>query len=1298
MSSVRRESWAKSAMKGPPESPHAGWAGRVGATVAWPFKMTSSRMRSAWLADRVVRSPMTWFRFKPFFLTAAVTLLALCYLLAIIWSFLVIIFDQNGLFLKIWNITPNLNDISFFASLGLNTAITVGGVALATAAWFGRRFNRVYRFYKKKARRNAKELVRAGEIINRVVGRDRLCDVLMGDLRDPGNRRPHLIIGSIGSGKTALLVRLVERLAKKGAVPIVIQLRDCQDIEDLDFCELAQETFSREIDEILFHKDEADRVWRRLRQVQDRVVVLADGLEEALKNDPDRDNKIRRAIAKADDDRLPLVITARPHGSLHAVSAALTYLEPLNEEAALQYVSGSSDWRSDPRRLDWVIEAANVAEAPIYLEIARELEEKSLLAQVTEAGDELSDPHDTDEWALRTDLLDAWVDALIDGEIYDEITLTPESRAMVIENLSALACIGLRSNNAIVPLHTDADSDEDKPQEATERPRSSYAAQAGDAILDGSDPYLRIEPIMKSRRRKIVSFDKREGDSLEGEDSWQIRQGHVDMQALQMNEGLAVAWGARMGLVENLGNRVRFHHTVMQAFLGSRFLEAFIEEDGVHPTQLNSDFFDSALQNPGRELIMALIFYSRSHTLECKCDDETNPICPIAAMRDRLMEAANDLLKGTEETFRDAMGLGEAAGGRAVPKAARREGGAEVVTYTTTLKVDRTGQWPLHRTAVDQLQRIKPAAGGDGAGPDRPPLSFSGQHDQRVKALEMYAAALDIDSFDEWSQHRKCAEHINEKWRLVGRESEPEQELDAAKMALIERMGASARLADRHRTWLKSHNKYATAYDLMLEMGADDRARAVRLAIAQEIGRGGNAAYTDLTPRPLDSDGDQESQSLLSPTADFRESEYNFTPPPGEGRAKPDKRSVSRVPPPPWGERVHRKLERDEFRENRRWEVYRARNEQKEREVSINRRVMVAWILPMLVLHSDMMDHNDSPQRYLTEWVRRAVHKEKDPAGEEDELPIQRLQLALAQGFKQAANNRPRRGHSTAARTFLRERTLELLRGTHFWFARMTLLQALTLWDLRSDPLQEQPMRGRGSQPSKQVKSWLEERIGPYGDVGREAERHPLVLEAGRLARRTLQSGRPDLFMWMDEVDVVSRIGSTNPSLNEPRIHNRWIAPSAGWSTLDARSLQLLADVLVMTVLTQDRGDDSNCEALLRQADRYGEPFLPVCLAKDRAPLSPQRTVALKQSQHAGDNCADGCPFRLCPYPPKGPECRVELSELFCSYQRSLLNRWQPAAWLHFRFRRRGRWQRRVSITELRFFWSEMRQRARDQA
>src|SRR5207302_11020812 len=109
---------------------------------------------------------------------------------------------------------------------------------LCARTWPLRRYN------ARQAREHPEQTVlSAGSLIDQVVGRDQVCYAIMNYLHDRRVRRPHFIIGNVGAGKTALMVHLTQRLAARGAIPVPIRLRDVQQEEDLDFCELARKRF-----------------------------------------------------------------------------------------------------------------------------------------------------------------------------------------------------------------------------------------------------------------------------------------------------------------------------------------------------------------------------------------------------------------------------------------------------------------------------------------------------------------------------------------------------------------------------------------------------------------------------------------------------------------------------------------------------------------------------------------------------------------------------------------------------------------------------------------------------------------------------------------------------------------------------------------------------------------------------------------------------------------------------------------------------------------------------------------------
>ena len=277
---------------------------------------------------------------------------------------------------KPWSVPPNADRLcsGVAVSCGALTgwATSLLSIALASVVFLLWRFWRVERRYLARARTQARALVpTAGPMFGTIVGRDTLCHVIMEDLRDRRSRRPYVLVGGVGTGKTAVLVLLTEKLATYKAIPVPIRLRDA---DPLDFAELAKNRFMEIINADLASAGEGEQIWRRLLS-DGRVVVLADGLEEALsgtKDEEERDSKIRFAIRKAYDERLPLLIASRPHTPLRDMDAAIHELEPLSEDAALSYVEedGSTE---DERRLSWIMETADASDAPLYLQVTKQI-------------------------------------------------------------------------------------------------------------------------------------------------------------------------------------------------------------------------------------------------------------------------------------------------------------------------------------------------------------------------------------------------------------------------------------------------------------------------------------------------------------------------------------------------------------------------------------------------------------------------------------------------------------------------------------------------------------------------------------------------------------------------------------------------------------------------------------------------------------------------------------------------------------------------------------------------------------
>jgi len=973
--------------------------------------------------------------------------------------------------------------------------------------------------YLRTARSRPQDFVpTAGNVIGEIVGRDELCRVMIADLRDLHTRRVHVVVGGIGTGKTALLVRLTKQLAHQRAVPVAVRLRDAQ--QNLDFRELARTRFMSDLETGILSENEGEKVWRQLLK-EGRIVVLADGLEEALTEDEaqtERDNLIRLAIRQANKQELPLIVASRPHDPLRGTEAALVELEPLSEEAALDYIQ-LGDSSEGEQRIDWIVETAEVTETPLYTQIAHQLHRAGLLMYVsaTRDGQQL-DTRGVDRSTLRLRLLRAWKDALVNGHFPPGVALGRENRMAAIEYLSVLACIGLR---------------QDKLQVELEEFNNLVKKDSQDQPL----PIAEQPPIIRELHKRLTDS---EHSSFNAPPTFDVR--------------LAATWGTHLQLVEAQKNAVRFPHSIIQAYLGSRLIGYAMAD---------AEFRQKALQKAGRELLIALVLHSRAKA------DQVSP---------------SGLTQG---------------------------------------KIDGDCS-PDEPRNLRQLLREAAGKRSD------------------AKAVDLYATALEIDSLDPVSQHWAIAEEVMEKWpRLVARDP---RTLEHAKLNLVRRFGEAGRVITERRR----HNEELPppAYGQLFEIGCHESSYAVRLAAAQEIGPGGDAALNELRAAlrsgapPHDQARDAGNRGTLTESGERQQSET--------GRASHDSGHDSRRP---------------------------EKGKKQQEEETHRRNVMRAWLAPLLVESASGSDAQAVAREVLEQRLASVYEQNRQPPGSRSSLSSE---IALAQGFKYAANRRRGYPHVREdARAYLIEQAKEMLDACNFWFTKITLLHALTLWHL-ADGGSGRPDHERDPDYKALVAHWS----GIAGSQRRDRRKvHPFVAEACRLSVRALETGLPERYIWIDESGVVSRVGSSPARAGARRKHNLWIPPSTGWTALNTRAQQLLADVLLLLNLGE-RGGPSDRDQRLQRTNHI---YLPPCLAEDRSPLDPNRPLGRAGDAAPGSNCTAECEFSLCPYPSKGAQYhRQELNEAFCRRQQRLLTPWL--------FRTRTAPWQEMSAGQLRRFWKELGQ------
>jgi hypothetical protein len=980
------------------------------------------------------------------------------------------------------NLDDRCDGVSFSCATLAGFLTPLLSIALASAVFLLARLRRVRRPYERRARERPSEVVKtAGRIIGDVVGRDELCQVLIEDLRHPATRRPHVVVGGVGTGKTALMVQLTKLLADGGAVPVPVGLRNAQN--GLDFRELARERFMAEAVGSHVADTDAEKAWRHLLR-NDQIVVLADGLEEALIAERDRDAVIRLAIHRASNDGLPLIVASRPHDPLREMEAAIIDLEPLSEEAALEYIQHSDRGLSE-RRLDWIVETADVVETPLYLQIARQLHQAKLTEYVSTSrdGGQL-DTRSVDRAELRLRLLDTWTGAVVRGYLPSELPLSRTDRQATIEHTSALACIGLRDDRLVVSF----------------------------------DDLERAEgPILAALKEEL--------DNLHSS---------FDIQ-------LAASRAAALGLLETRGDGVRFPHSIMQAYFGSRLMQVAMQDPHYRAT---------ALSSPGREMLLALVMYSRAEIREARTRGEFG------------IRIAVD---GTD--------------GNAEPLQA-------VLAQTASRRFD-------------------------------------------VKALDLYATAFEIDSVDKTPAHQEIAGQLRGHWPKI--EGRDERTVEESKLNLVRRFGGASRMIVERRHRREPGFTAQPAYLDMYRISAFEPFYPVRLAIAQEIGSGGDEALVALG----DVVGPEDQLIGLEPAS-----------------SDPAQRTGSGT-----SEIDHRRSADDASRES-------LDHEQREWREKVTR----AWLAPLLLGSASSNAARGKAQTNLERWRHHVAAANRQPGVPGLGLS---LEIALAQGFKHAANRRDQHPHAhPETRIYLVEQAREMLRGTSFWFTRLTLVHALCLWAL-SDGRQT-PGRGRDVDQGALVDRWA---VRPT-----QGPEHPFVAEARKLAAWALETRQPERFLWIDESGILGRVGSRPSNPSSLRKHSLWIPPSAGWTALHPRAQQLVADVLLLLNLAERGPRPSDRTARLRHTDRND---LPPCLAGDRTPLDPMRTVGTAGPSLPGSHCTNGCVFELCPYPPKGEKSyRAELSEAFCRRQHDLLGRGAVR-------RKTAPWQGALP-SELRRFWTEM--------
>ncbi|GAA3372021.1 hypothetical protein GCM10020367_25310 [Streptomyces sannanensis] len=651
------------------------WLRRAGAWARQTFVSRWHRL-TIWLeARRGATRPKKWHRWGSYTNATRVFVFFI--------TVLVLVWCVEGLYILATGRTTHFETWRK-GNAGFDTLIRFVGPVLtagiATAFFLFLWYSWTKRRYIAKARKKPNELVlTAGPNTAEVVGRQEVAQVIAQRLRERGTRRPYLLVGGVGVGKTAVLVRLTEMLARLHAVPVPIRLRDAADQSDLNFEQMARKRFSEEAPQGILARSKNERVWQQLL-ADDKPVVIADGLEEAIldeKFQDDRDNIIRRAIERAYQEKLPLVIASRPHTPLEGSRAAIIDLEPLSEEAALHFVEAHAP-ETDERRLDWIVETAEVSESPIYLQIARELHDHDMLERDRARLDpKRLDTRSGDRSMLRLWLLETWYHALVEGRLRDDVSLASQERRDTLEVVSALACVGLLQDQLEVGFEDllGKDVHPSLPRRTGTRVEHLWRAQH------------RFDRYGK-RGNTFSEWDREQiwnmlCDRLSGEESRRLTEGSIG----QCQAALArfTADADALQLVEGFEKKVRFPHSIIQAYLGFRMLRHLRErcaggivEETLHPP------------GPSRELLIALVLLSRDRVIE------------LASQGGGIRAEAK---KSAKELWRQAPLSGRTLAQRLCDAADRRTDPKAFDLYAAALEIESMEDDPrLLKTVIDNVQ------------------------------------------------------------------------------------------------------------------------------------------------------------------------------------------------------------------------------------------------------------------------------------------------------------------------------------------------------------------------------------------------------------------------------------------------------------------------------------------------------------------------------------------------------------------------------------------------------------------
>src|SRR5258708_3549921 len=424
---------------------------------------------------------------------------------------------------------------------------------------------------------------------------------------------------------------------------------------------------------------------------------------------------------------------------------------------------------------------------------------------------------------------------------------------------------------------------------------------------------------------------------------------------------------------------------------------------------------------PGREFLIALVLHSRSKVIAE--EDAGKPPGALNSSQDSAGAVCHKLAK--------------AAAGRNDNRALDFSAAALEISSIAPdhqCPVAGTGDGPPPGSAVPATRAVTAVAGR--------------RSHSKVAATDLHSGGLAPAAPGTNAHRAKSSSHldlavqIRHEWPNI--RSEDPQTLEEAKLGLVSRFGEALHMlaAGRHECPAGGLG-YAQLYGICLM----ESSYRIRLAAAQEIGRGGAVAFGEIgsalaKPGQVD-DGSRAGQQEGAGNKDQGGQQK------GGGNKNQESRSAVNG--------------------------HAAGGAPAEGEAQWAQQVS-AWLAPLLIVSGDAADGEHGPgspyqgaQGNLDQWLRIVRLGERSGA----RLTISQ-EIALAQGFKYAANRRYGRIHSRpAVLGYLQQEALEMLKHTRYWFSQLTLIQALCLWEIQAG--EPAPSRQQQWNPDAILNHWLEE-------------------------------------------------------------------------------------------------------------------------------------------------------------------------------------------------------------------------------